>query len=156
MVQFQDIANMVYFTGVLVYVIVFCLPPKKSLYSWILRKLKRWDLTDQEPTGDPKSPYSKLQPRDIIQIDATVIAGALILLTLTSFDTPGKPSSIAHVCQMTGLNLQSPVITATIVSIFAFSAIATSICEKIEVGRRLMIAGFVYIFWAILLLTYFC
>ena len=45
-------------------------------------------------------------------------------------------------------------ITATIVIIFSISAITTCILYEKERGLRLMIAGFFYLFFAILAMTY--
>ena len=99
-----------------------------------------------------------LESRDIIQINATVITGALILLTLLSqIDETSPPLLATHLGLWLGVssNIVIADMTGTVVIIFAFSAIAVSIIKDIEVGRRLMVAGFVYLFFGILALTYF-
>jgi len=93
--------------------------------------------------------------KQIIAIDGTVIAGALILLTLLSSVNPNAlpGRGTAMILDITTGDL-IPTITATIVVVFAFSAVAASIIEEIEVGRRLMVTGFVFLFFAILSITY--
>jgi hypothetical protein len=51
-------------------------------------------------------------------------------------------------------NVLTVHVTGTIVMIFAFSAIAVMIIRYIEVGIRLLVGGFVYLFLAMLVLTY--
>jgi preprotein translocase subunit SecG len=103
--------------------------------------------------------YRQLEAKDIIQINATVIAVALILLTLLH-STPESGSSLGLGSIMAALSHMSvdqmiASMTGTIVIIFAFSAIAVSIFSYIVIGRRLMVARFVYLFFRILALTYF-
>jgi hypothetical protein len=98
--------------------------------------------------------YFQLEARDIIRINTTVIAGALILLTLLRSTSSGLGSTMASLSHMSADQLIASMI-GIIVLIFAFSSIAVSIFSYIEIGRRLMVAGFVYLFLAILALTYF-
>jgi hypothetical protein len=71
----------------------------------------------------------------IIEIDAAVITGTLILISLQGIDLP----------RITG-------ITATIVFPFAISVIVTLI-HKEKLGTRLMIAGFINLMISIVLLA---
>ena len=132
----------------IIYIIGFSTP---YIYNRILRLpgLKDSSFTHLVKTG--------LEPRDIIQINATVVTGALILLTLLSQQGQSTSPTLArHLSTWMGVdsNVLIADMTGTTVIIFGFSAIAVSIIKDIEVGRRLMVAGFVYLFFAILTLTY--
>lgn len=129
----------------LAYIIAFTTP---SIYKRVLQAgpLEQISVTHR---------VRQLEAKDIMQINATVIAGALILLTLLQFSsTIGLGSNLALYLGMSA-NQMIACLTGTVVLIFAFSAIAVSIFRYTEIGRRLMVAGFVYLFFAILALTYF-
>jgi hypothetical protein len=127
---------------VMAYIISFTTP---SIYNRVLKIGKLKDISVKDSVRD-------LEARDIIQIDATVIAGALVLLTLSS--SLGVGGYLAHVLGVQSVTVITNV-TGAIVLIFAFSAVAVSIFRYIEIGRRLMVAGFVYLFFAMLVLTFF-
>jgi hypothetical protein len=75
---------------------------------------------------------------DVIQIDATVIAGVLIFLTIgTEFN-----------------KLALTYMTASIVYPFAISAIRAITKGSAESGIKLMMAGFVYLMVAIILISF--
>jgi hypothetical protein len=86
---------------------------------------------------------------EIITIDATVIAGSIVFLTLLGISQQLPGSSLSNVLGIGDPRSLFSLITATIVAIFAFSAIGASIVKDVEVGRRLMVGGFVYLFFMI-------
>lgn len=87
--------------------------------------------------------------------------GSIVFLTLfnggvgdqpiSSKNQPLGNISLSHFFGISQQELFS-LITATTVAIFAFSAVASSIVKDIEVGRRLMVGGFVYLFFMIFLI----
>lgn len=84
-----------------------------------------------------------LEGRDIIQIDATVIAGALILFTLTS----AFESGVLYETSFIEFGIRQ--FSASAVAIFSLSAIAIAVkptsFKVLALGRGLMIGGFVYL-----------
>jgi hypothetical protein len=136
------LSGLPYIGFVLGYIISFASP---SIYKRVLQigTLKQMSVVHR---------VRQLESRDIIQIDATVIAGALVLLTLSS--SLGVGGYLAH---LLGIQASTVIVnaTGTIVVIFASSAIAVSIFRYTEIGRRIMVAGFVYLFFVMLILTFF-
>lgn len=128
----------------ILYIVAFCSP---SIYPRVLRigYLRTFSLQSDR----------KLTFGDIMQIDATVIVGSLIFLTLTGINEEEQLLPSTTLSHLLGVNPQEmlSLITATIVAIFAFSAIATCIVNDIEVGRRIMVGGFVYLFFTIFLVA---
>lgn len=122
----------------LVYIAAFCSP---SIYPAILRigYLRNISLRY----------YRKMSVTEIITIDATVIAGSIVFLTLLGISQQLPGSSLSNVLGIGDPRSLFSLITATIVAIFAFSAIGASIVKDVEVGRRLMVGGFVYVFFMI-------
>ena len=136
------LSGLPYLGLVMAYVISFTTP---SIWKRVLQigKLKQISVTHRA---------RELEAKDIIQIDATVIAGALVLLSISS--SLGVGGYLAHVLGIQAATVIANV-TGAIVLIFAFSAVAVSIFRYIEIGRRVMVAGFVYLFFAMLVLTFF-
>jgi putative exporter of polyketide antibiotics len=95
------------------------------------------------------SNFKHIKVTDLYQINATVIIGVLIFLTLggSSNVTPSsgmtKPSSL-----LVG------VMTASIVFPFALSVIRVAIKNSVDFGIKLTIAGFVYLMVTVILLAF--
>jgi hypothetical protein len=164
------------FLGSIAYIGAFCTP---FIYNKILDSVKFKRIV---PT---RIRESNIEAKEIIQIDATIITGFLIFLTLVtslsstesqtistivkdiakkdnipiqkSSDSESDSSLGAHLAEFGHTTRPALLsnITGTIIIIFAFSAISASIFRSSEIGRRLMVAGFIYIFFAIIPLTYF-
>jgi hypothetical protein len=83
---------------------------------------------------------TNLSVTDILQIDATVIAGVLIFLTIGGTEI-GRLSAFAYM-------------TASIVYPFAISAIRVIVKGTAESGIKFMIAGFVYLMAAVILISF--
>ena len=85
-----------------------------------------------------------LEDREIIQIDATVITGALIFLTLTSISPTDFERYIAD-DYTNFVNFFFVVVFASVIIVpFSFSAISSAV-GHIKAARRIMIAGFLII-----------
>jgi hypothetical protein len=84
-----------------------------------------------------------LKGSDIVQINATVIAGVLIFLTIWNL-------FIQH--EIRGYSLM--LLTATIIYPFAISSIRTISKGSLELGVKMMIAGFIYLMVAVVLLPF--
>ncbi len=89
--------------------------------------------------------YNEIRIKDLLTVDASVIAGVLIFLTVGSSDIfSGK-----EVIQQVGL------LTASIVFPFSLAAIRTLIKGEVEAyGIRFMIAGFVYLMISVILIAF--
>ena len=83
---------------------------------------------------------TNLSVTDILQIDATVIAGVLIFLTIGGTEI-NPLSAFAYM-------------TASIVYPFAISAIRVIVKGSAEFGIKFMIAGFVYLMVAVILISF--
>ena len=86
----------------------------------------------------------KLDITDVIQIDATVIVGVLILLTLTSS---------LHTTIGSSYHIVVGVVIASIVCPFTLSAMIVTIKGTVEHGIKLTFSGFVYLMVAVLFLS---
>lgn len=120
-----------------------------KIYPWFLR------LPFVRKYAAKANRLESISPKDLLTIDATMIVGALVLLSLYSINDelslPG--SGLSCLTGMTSAELIGNT-TATVVVLFAFSAIATMAINDIKRGSRLMIGAFVYLFFAIISLTY--
>ena len=90
-----------------------------------------------------------IKEKDLVQIDASVIVGALILLTLTN-----TTDSSIHVADQAQLYVRNTIniITADIVFPFAISAIVALIRNK-NLAIKLMVTGFINLMVSIFLLA---
>jgi hypothetical protein len=81
-----------------------------------------------------------LEGKDVIQVDATVIAGILILMTIMSFKpqivSEGRGKKVAKY-------LRSILMGGSIV-IFSISAISTAL-EAATIGSDVMVIGFIFL-----------
>jgi hypothetical protein len=87
----------------------------------------------------------EIRVKDILTVDASVIAGVLIFLTVgAAFGTGESVVSFQQV----------GILTATIVFPFAIAAIRTLILGRVEeYGIKFMIAGFVYLMTSVILIA---
>ena len=92
-----------------------------------------------------QSHLDAIRVKDILTVDASVIAGVLIFLTVGS--TFGANSKLVSFQQV-------GVLTATIVIPFAIAAIRTLIKGTVEeYGIKFMVAGFVYLMTSVILIS---
>jgi len=78
-----------------------------------------------------KKKWIELEPREILQIDAAVIAGALVLLTIQSLSPSFGPYFTSYTIA---------ILVGAIIIPFALSAVLTTIGSVN--GKRLMVYGF--------------
>lgn len=153
-----------------IYILALAIP---QIYNYILRSrflnLKNVSITQWDK--------NVISPAKIIEIDVTAIFGILILVTILSLDSTSQFDKSACVANQQnpdsqyadtlpplgrGFVLMTCVnpsvlmanVSGTVVMIFSLSAIAVAISKFIEVGIRIMVGGFVYLFLAMLILAY--
>ena len=86
-----------------------------------------------------------IRVKDILTVDASVIAGVLIFLTVASSEKLFSPEVILRV----------GIMTASIVFPFAIAAVITLIKGNIEhIGIKFMISGFVYLMTSVILIAF--
>ncbi|MFY3741358.1 MAG: hypothetical protein HMLIMOIP_001813 [Candidatus Nitrosomirales archaeon] len=91
-----------------------------------------------------------LQDRDIIQIDATVIAGALVLLSLTTLGRSDADPFISKMILVVTISILVPFAASAIAAIGKWRASATE--ESIKIARFAMVAGFWYLIVGLIIL----
>jgi peptidoglycan biosynthesis protein MviN/MurJ (putative lipid II flippase) len=84
-----------------------------------------------------------LVDKDILQADATVIAGVLILLTISSL-TGRRYSHIGTILTSEKLKLFLAYVAVGIIIPFSISAMTVTLGDM-ELGKDWMIAGFLYL-----------
>jgi hypothetical protein len=101
----------------------------------------------KDATEAPEGKDPKLKSSDIIQSDATIIVGALILLTLSTQRFTFLPSLL-------NLSITQTSLTALVVIPFAISAIMVVFKNTLVLGVKFMVAGFVFTIISISLVAF--